>query len=66
VATLVILPVQYSTFGGDASLFDGLLRLNNISVKALTASFNLLPVLRNGFAAAGFFNASLLVLILKL
>jgi hypothetical protein len=33
-------------------------RHNRNPVKALTAAFNLLPVLRNGFAAAGFFNAS--------
>jgi hypothetical protein len=49
------------TLGGcTASLFDGVvLRLvDNISVKASIAAFNLLPVLRNGFAAAGFFNAS--------
>jgi hypothetical protein len=48
------------TLGGDASLFDGLVLrcLDNISVKASIAAFNLLPVLRNGFAAAGFFNAS--------
>jgi hypothetical protein len=47
------------TLGGDASLFGGVvLRLDNISVKASIAAFNLLPVLRNGFAAAGFFNAS--------
>jgi hypothetical protein len=47
------------TLGGDASLFGGVvLRLDNISIEASIAAFNLLPVLRNGFAAAGFFNAS--------
>jgi hypothetical protein len=52
--------VLSDTLGGDASLFDGVaLRLvDNISVKASIAAFNLLPVLRNGFAAAGFFSAS--------
>jgi hypothetical protein len=30
----------------------------DISVKAAIASFNLLPVFKNGFAADGFFNAS--------
>jgi hypothetical protein len=48
------------TLGGDVPLFGGvMLRLvDNISVKASIAAFHLLPVLRNGFAAAGFFNAS--------
>jgi hypothetical protein len=32
--------------------------VDNISVKASIAAFNLLPVLRNGVAAVGFFNAS--------
>jgi hypothetical protein len=31
--------------------------VDNISVKASIAAFNLLTVLRNCFAAAGFFNA---------
>jgi hypothetical protein len=56
VHTVVVL---LDTLGGDASLFDGLvLRLDNISIKASIAAFSLLPVLKNGFAAAGFFNAS--------
>jgi hypothetical protein len=49
------------TLGGDASLFSGLVLrrlLANISVRASIAAFNLLPVLRNSFAAAGFFNVS--------
>jgi hypothetical protein len=47
------------TLAGDASLFGVVvLRFVNVSVKASIAAFNLLPVLRNGFAAAGFFNAS--------
>jgi hypothetical protein len=51
--------VLSDTLGGDAPLFGGVvLRFDNISVKALIAAFNLLPVLRNGFAASGFFNAS--------
>jgi hypothetical protein len=29
------------------------------AVKAVIAAFNLLPVLRKGFAASGFFNASI-------
>jgi hypothetical protein len=38
------------TLGGDASLFDGVvLRLDNISVKASIAAFNLLPLLRKWF-----------------
>jgi hypothetical protein len=32
--------------------------VDNISVEASIAAFNLLPVLRNDFAAAGFFKAS--------
>jgi hypothetical protein len=56
VRTVVVLS---DTFGGDASLFGGVvLCLDNLSVNASIAAFNLLPVLRNGFAAAGFFNAS--------
>jgi hypothetical protein len=56
VRTAVVLS---DTLGGDASLFDGVvLRLDNIYVKVSIAAFNLLPVLRNGFAAAGFVNAS--------
>jgi hypothetical protein len=31
--------------------------VDNISVKASIAAFNLLPVLMKGFAAAGFFKA---------
>jgi hypothetical protein len=51
--------VLSDTLGRDASLFGGVvLCLANISVKASTAAFNLLPVLRNGFAAVGFLNAS--------
>jgi hypothetical protein len=56
VRTVVVLS---DNLGGDASLFDGLVqRLDKISVKVSIAAFNLLPVLRNGFAAAGFVNAS--------
>jgi hypothetical protein len=46
------------TLGGDAPLLDGVVLqlVDNISVKASIAASNLLPVLRNGFAAAGFFN----------
>jgi hypothetical protein len=58
VRTVVVL---LDTLGSDAlsSLFGAsVLRLDNISVKAWIAAFNLLPVLRNGFGAAGFFNAS--------
>jgi hypothetical protein len=56
VRTVVVLS---DTLGGDTSLFHGLVpRWDNISVKVSIAAFNLLPVLRNGFAAAGFFNAS--------
>ena len=48
---------------GDVPLVPGVpavvrLLLDNISVMAAMASFNLLPESRNGFAAAGFFNAS--------
>jgi hypothetical protein len=32
--------------------------VDNISVKASIAAFNLFPVLRKGFADAGFFSAS--------
>jgi hypothetical protein len=57
VRTVVVLS---DTLGGVASLFGAsVLRLvDDISVKASIAAFNLLPILRNGFAAAGFFNAS--------
>jgi hypothetical protein len=58
--TLGVSTVRFSdTLGGDAPLFGGVvLRLvENTSVKASIAAFNLLPVLRNGFAAAGLFNA---------
>jgi hypothetical protein len=56
VRTVLVLS---DTFGGDGSLFAGVVpQMVNISVKASIAAFNLLPVLRNGFAAAGFFNAS--------
>jgi hypothetical protein len=59
VRTVVVLS---DTLGGGvfSSLFGAsVLRLDNISVKkASIAAFNLLPVLRNGVAAAGFFNAS--------
>jgi hypothetical protein len=52
--------VGFTLGGCTVSLFDGVVqRLDNISVKASIAAFNLLPVLRNGFAAAGFFNASI-------
>jgi hypothetical protein len=50
VFTLGVCTVRCSdTLGGDASLFGGLV---------LIAAFNLLTVLRNGFAATGCFNAS--------
>jgi hypothetical protein len=56
VCTVVVLS---DTLGGVASLFGAsVLRLVNISVQVSIAAFNLLPVLRNDFAAAGFFNAS--------
>jgi hypothetical protein len=52
--------VLSDTLGGDAPLLVGVLArlVDNIFVKASIAAFNLLPVLRNGFAAAGFFNDS--------
>jgi hypothetical protein len=80
VATLVILPEQYSplelALGFALSLFSRTplevmfslhflvhryfvwIWIIFLFVKASIATFNLLPVLRNGFAAAGFFNAS--------
>jgi hypothetical protein len=60
VFNLGVCTVSLDTLGGDASLFGGVVPrlVDNISVKASIAAFNLLPVLRNGFAAAGFFNAS--------
>jgi hypothetical protein len=60
VFTLGVRTVSSDTLGGDAPLFGGVvLRLvDNISVKASIAAFNLLPVLINGFAADGVFNAS--------
>jgi hypothetical protein len=51
--------VLSDTLGGDAPLLVGVVPrlVDNITVKAAMASFNLLLVLRNGFAAAGFFKA---------
>jgi hypothetical protein len=55
VSTLGGCTALSDTLGGDVPLFDGVVpQLDNISVKASIAVFNLSPVLRNGFAAAGF------------
>ena len=62
---LLLILLLSDTLGGDAPLLElgVLLLLTNFSDNASIAAFNLLPVLRNVFAACGCCNASVNILL---